>query len=197
MAMMVAPESNLWFHSPYDVQVRILWTKQRGLCAICQRPVDCSVRGGRDQRSLDHIRPLSQGGRHNIENVQLVHMVCNSRKGNGMRTRRVASGTNIGIREHNSGYQVFVKVGGRFYSRMFPKTATRLEMQDWRYRQRETARASLPDPVPTMPGPVTFDERQQAAVLTLLREAIREQATGGRPIFEAMRARLSASEGTV
>jgi 5-methylcytosine-specific restriction endonuclease McrA len=33
--------------------------------------------------SLDHIVPLSRGGSHSEENVQLAHFICNSRKGNG------------------------------------------------------------------------------------------------------------------
>jgi hypothetical protein len=101
-----------------------------------------------------------------------------------MKTRAVAFGTNIGIRSHNSGYQVFVKVGGKFYSRMFPKTATRVEMQAWRARQREMARATLPAPGPKL---VTFTDEQKAVILEIVSEAIRSQATGGGPVLDGVR----------
>jgi hypothetical protein len=188
-------EANLWSLSPYDVQVRILWTKQRGMCALCQRPVDCDGRTrGKDQRTLDHIRAISQGGRHNIENVQLVHMACNSRKGNGMKKGRgVSPGQHVGIRKHNSGYQAFVNVGGKFYSRMFPQTATRLEMQDWRYRQRDAVRATLPAPGPKV---VTFTDEQKAELLNIVREAVRGQAVGDGAVLDGVRRRLYPYEVT-
>lgn len=45
----------------------------------------CGLCGGevnRETWSLDHIEPLSRGGEHTYENVQLAHLSCNSRKGN-------------------------------------------------------------------------------------------------------------------
>jgi len=45
-------------------------------CGLCGGEVD------RETWSLDHIRPLSRGGEHTYENVQLAHLSCNSRKGN-------------------------------------------------------------------------------------------------------------------
>jgi hypothetical protein len=104
-----------------------------------------------------------------------------------MRFGKVAYGTNVGIREHNSGYQVFVRVGGKFYSRMFPKVATRIEMQAWRARQREEARAALPEPGPKV---VTFTDPQKAEILAIVREAVRGQAVGDGPVLEAVRRRL-------
>ena len=32
--------------------------------------------------SLDHIVPLSRGGTHTLDNVQLAHLACNERKHN-------------------------------------------------------------------------------------------------------------------
>jgi 5-methylcytosine-specific restriction endonuclease McrA len=32
--------------------------------------------------SLDHIEPLSLGGKHVPENVQITHLACNMAKGN-------------------------------------------------------------------------------------------------------------------
>jgi integrase len=41
-----------------------------------------------------------------------------------------------GIRETGRGYQVFVRVKGRFYSKRFPKSATLTEMKTWRENTR-------------------------------------------------------------
>ena len=51
-----------------------LMVLQRGRCAACRKQL------GND-RSLDHITPLSKGGRNVDANVQLMHGRCNSQKG--------------------------------------------------------------------------------------------------------------------
>lgn len=45
------------------------------LCGICTEPVA-------DQYHVDHIMPLSKGGKHCQDNLQLTHPTCNIRKGN-------------------------------------------------------------------------------------------------------------------
>ncbi len=47
-----------------------------GVCTLCHRWVQPR------RASIDHIIPLSKGGTHTWPNVQLVHLVCNLRKGN-------------------------------------------------------------------------------------------------------------------
>lgn len=44
-------------------------------CALCHRHVP------RAHASIDHIIPVSRGGRHSWENVQLAHRRCNHLKG--------------------------------------------------------------------------------------------------------------------
>lgn len=59
-------------------------------CQICGLFVDWTdfvkhdnhVTCGRMYPSIDHIKPLSLGGLHSWGNVQLAHMVCNTRKNN-------------------------------------------------------------------------------------------------------------------
>lgn len=58
-----------------------VFVRDDGICGICRNPVDRSL----PARSLwsatiDHIVPLSKGGIHAPENVQLAHLVCNSVK---------------------------------------------------------------------------------------------------------------------
>lgn len=53
-------------------QIRELFIKQRGLCAICEYPME--------KFHKDHIVPLSKGGSNDIGNIQLTHPTCNLKK---------------------------------------------------------------------------------------------------------------------
>lgn len=54
------------------------------VCGLCSEPVDRGVSYPDPlSASLDHVVPLSRGGAHSFENVQLAHLVCNVRKGAG------------------------------------------------------------------------------------------------------------------
>lgn len=44
-------------------------------CGICGRPL-------RGDKSIDHIIPLTRGGDHRLENLQIAHRSCNSKKKN-------------------------------------------------------------------------------------------------------------------
>ena len=63
---------------PIDIYERDIW-----LCGLCMTPVDpdCAWPDPMSP-SLDHIQPLSLGGTHTYENVQLAHLSCNVSKGN-------------------------------------------------------------------------------------------------------------------
>ena len=52
-------------------------------CKWCLGPVDLSLVGSRSKwaPSVDHIVPWALGGTNDPENLQLMHRVCNSRKG--------------------------------------------------------------------------------------------------------------------
>ena len=72
-----------------DINLERLYKKHDGVCAICGGKCDWDdhqYRGryfivGKNYPSIDHIIPLSRGGVHSWENVQLAHFGCNSRKG--------------------------------------------------------------------------------------------------------------------
>ena len=52
------------------------------LCGICGDPVDAGLSyPDPGSKSLDHIVPLSRGGGHTLDNVQLAHLFCNLSKG--------------------------------------------------------------------------------------------------------------------
>lgn len=52
-----------------------VFRQSRGMCNLCGRWVPPG------KASIDHTHPLSKGGTHTWGNVQLVHLVCNLRKG--------------------------------------------------------------------------------------------------------------------
>ena len=52
-----------------------LFKRDNGICGICENPVDFP------QVSIDHIKPVSEGGQHSWDNVQLTHYICNVIRG--------------------------------------------------------------------------------------------------------------------
>lgn len=57
---------------------RYNWT-----CQLCGQPVPRGISAPDPlSPSIDHIIPLSKGGTHTVENVQLAHYRCNTKKGN-------------------------------------------------------------------------------------------------------------------
>jgi len=54
-----------------------LLTKQSNICPICDTNIFIS-----DDHEVDHITPLSLGGRDGITNLQITHKTCNRGKGN-------------------------------------------------------------------------------------------------------------------
>lgn len=56
----------------------IVWSRDKGICGICGESAVES------DWHLDHIVPLSKGGPHIYENIQVSHPQCNLRKGTKM-----------------------------------------------------------------------------------------------------------------
>jgi len=50
--------------------------RDRSICGICKNSVEMA------QSSVDHIIPISSGGLHVWDNVQLAHYSCNMKRGN-------------------------------------------------------------------------------------------------------------------
>lgn len=71
-----------------DITIERLFDRDNGKCALCggicewndyTRKNNFFV-AGNFYPSIDHIIPLSKGGEHSWENVQLAHRICNSKK---------------------------------------------------------------------------------------------------------------------
>jgi len=69
---------NAWVE---NVDIEVLWRRDRGLCGLCGEKIDRSlVWPHKMSLTVDHILPLAHGGLHAITNTQIAHAVCNSRK---------------------------------------------------------------------------------------------------------------------
>lgn len=67
-----------------SITLKELIKRDGGICQLCGEPTDGSDINdghiGKRYPTLDHIVPLSKGGTHTWDNVQLAHMSCNARK---------------------------------------------------------------------------------------------------------------------
>lgn len=64
-----------------DFQNVDVYERDNWICGVCGLKVDPCLRWPDPMSaSLDHIIPLSRGGSHTLDNVQLAHLVCNERK---------------------------------------------------------------------------------------------------------------------
>lgn len=62
-----------------EITIAYLMQRDRKRCGLCRKPVR-GKRGTMRGPSMDHIIPLSRGGRHELTNVHLTHLECNLRK---------------------------------------------------------------------------------------------------------------------
>ena len=60
-----------------------IYERDNWICQICKKPVDKKLSyPDLNRASLDHVNPLSRGGTHESQNVQLTHLLCNVSRGN-------------------------------------------------------------------------------------------------------------------
>lgn len=58
-----------------------IYERDVGICQICQQRVEVDLENPDPMSGcMDHKTPISRGGLHSHENVQLAHLRCNSRK---------------------------------------------------------------------------------------------------------------------
>jgi len=67
--------TNLGVECDKNIKLVNIYKASFGVCCICKEWVSPG------HASMDHILPLSKGGTHTWGNVQLVHLLCNLRKG--------------------------------------------------------------------------------------------------------------------
>ncbi len=64
-----------------DINPRVLFEKDKGICQLCGLKINQNVEWP-DPRSatIDHIIPVSEGGKNSYENAQLTCLKCNNDK---------------------------------------------------------------------------------------------------------------------
>ena len=64
------------------VDLRKVPERDNFICQLCRKKVDMALKWPhRMSPSIDHIVPLSKGGAHELRNLQLAHLACNTAKG--------------------------------------------------------------------------------------------------------------------
>lgn len=74
----------MWSNGPAEIiKFSEVYHRDGGVCQLCFHNVEKDLAYPDPwYGTIDHIQPLSKGGQHTYENVQLAHLSCNSRKGN-------------------------------------------------------------------------------------------------------------------
>lgn len=57
------------------ISLAIVFKRSLGICGLCGEWVPPG------DASMDHVQPISKGGKHRLDNLQITHLVCNLRKG--------------------------------------------------------------------------------------------------------------------
>lgn len=75
--------ANKYANGPIDtIDPMSVFARDGWVCGICGKKVKQHLKFPHPMSaSLDHIRPLADGGTHTFDNVQLAHLLCNSLKG--------------------------------------------------------------------------------------------------------------------
>ncbi|MFG1963669.1 HNH endonuclease [Nonomuraea sp. NPDC049028] len=88
---------------PYrDLRERLKGSHRGATCHICQKPIDMTLAWpDKMSWSMDHLVPLSLGGKNVFENVASSHLSCNSRRGKEILgvANRDADGRWLGTRD--------------------------------------------------------------------------------------------------
>lgn len=65
------------------ITLRKLFKRDGGICWICGQPCDINAdHNANNYPSVDHLLPISKGGKDEWSNIKLAHRICNTMRGN-------------------------------------------------------------------------------------------------------------------
>ena len=64
-----------------DIDRAVVFARDNGMCRVCRQPIDPTLPPHHgDSFTIDHIKPLREGGAHSYANVRAAHLRCNVRE---------------------------------------------------------------------------------------------------------------------
>ena len=64
------------------ISIKSIYERDGGICWLCGNPCDMTADSNSDDYpSIDHVIPISMGGKDTFDNVRIAHRGCNTRKG--------------------------------------------------------------------------------------------------------------------
>lgn len=74
--LLTGDEKYLHFRAFSDADIKTMYARQNGLCALCGKPFQLK------EMHADHIQPWSKGGKTTLDNGQMLCVQCNLKKSN-------------------------------------------------------------------------------------------------------------------
>lgn len=72
-----------WTSESNTITLAAVYKRDHGVCWICGQPCDFEANyNDNNYPSIDHVIPISKGGKDTWDNVRLAHRYCNSKKRN-------------------------------------------------------------------------------------------------------------------
>lgn len=62
------------------------WVRQKGLCHYCQGQLQKAGTNSKRAATVEHLLPISRGGKSSEENCVLACRECNNERGDGVNT---------------------------------------------------------------------------------------------------------------
>lgn len=113
--------------------IQRLHAAQHGTCFICEKPIDLKLHG--DSIDIDHVEPLTVGGKDGEENFALAHASCNrSKQASDLRVARVLARFDrirVTCAEQNRGpnlADVLAEYGGAKHELSFEAVGTEMRL---------------------------------------------------------------------
>lgn len=74
-----------WTEESKTISLEKLFDRDGGICWLCGKACDIEADpNSNNYPSIDHVVPISLGGKDEWQNIKLAHRICNSLRGNAV-----------------------------------------------------------------------------------------------------------------